>query len=65
MEHHKKEHVPAYFEPQQVAADGMTYYKYNETYFERDRKTQDWSRLDQIYSYELNEEIKEFLKVKK
>jgi hypothetical protein len=36
------------------------YYRYNGKYFEHDRIKRDWSRLPDLYSERLPEEVEEF-----
>jgi hypothetical protein len=45
---------PTYFEEWKNPYDpNELYYKYNNTYWEKDRKNLDWSRLPDIYSDKL------------
>ena len=54
---------PAFFDEWKNPDDPENlYYKYNRTYFERDRKNGDWSRLKDIFSAELPREVEEFEK---
>ena len=46
------DHVPAYFEEYQNPLDNQTYYVYNKKYFELDRKSQDWSKLPDLFGDE-------------
>ena len=65
-EKHKIEHKPVYFDKwDNPDHPGEVYYKYNGTYFEKDRKTLDWSRCPDIYSDKLNPAIKEFEEINK
>lgn len=60
------EHKQAYFEPWTNPDDeSITYYKYNGTYWEKDWKNKDWSRLPDLYSERLPTEVEEFLKSNK
>jgi hypothetical protein len=63
-EAHHIEPKPAYFEEWTNPEDGITYWRYNNRYFEHDREKQDWSRLDDIFSEKLPPEVDEFLKKK-
>lgn len=56
-------HKPAYFyEWENPDDNGLVYWRYNGLYFEKDRKEKDWSRLPDIFTAKLPEEIEEFLK---
>ena len=55
-------HKPVYFDEWENPDDpGKVYYRYNGKYFEQDRKNKDWSRLPDIYTDKLPDEISEFL----
>ena len=50
-------HKTFYFDEWNNPFDGQMYWKYNGTYFERDRPKQDWSRLPDLFSNYLPPEI--------
>lgn len=64
-EKHNIEHKTVYFEEWKNPEDGQVYFRYNGTYFEKDRKVRDWSRLPDLYSETLPIEIEEFLQSSK
>ena len=43
-------HVPAYFYEEHNPEQKLTYFKYNNKYFEEDKKNKDWKRLPDLYS---------------
>ena len=58
-EKHKIEPKPFYFDEWKNPDDPtQTYYKYNGKYFEEDRKRKDWSRLPDLYSEDIPEEVR-------
>lgn len=59
------EHKPVYFEEWKNPEDDQIYYRYNGTYFEQDRKNQDWTRLPDLYSEILPPEVLAFDKKSK
>ena len=62
----KLAHQTAYFEEwKNPEDDNQVYFRYNGAYFERDRKTRDWSRLPDLYSERFPPEIEEFLQNEK
>lgn len=56
-EEKKTEHKPRYFTKFRNVSDDQDYWGYNNLYFEKDRKAQDWSNLPDIFSYEFPEEV--------
>ena len=46
------EHEPAYFQEFENHLDNQTYFIYNDRYFEQDRKSQDWTRLPDLFGEE-------------
>ena len=50
-----------YFEPFENPIDKQTYYKYNNKYFETNRKDQEWSDCPDLFSKECDEEVKPYL----
>ena len=59
-------HKPTYFDEWQNPEDPEhVYYRYNGTYFEKDRPSKDWSRLPDLYSDNLPSEVEEYLKKEK
>lgn len=47
------DYKPAYFVEELNPEDGLMYWKYNHKYFEQDRKSQDWSRLPDLFTEKL------------
>jgi hypothetical protein len=58
-------HEPRYFKQWHNPSDGLDYWVYNGQYFEQDRQKQDWSRLPDIFSDNIPEEVKPFIVGKK
>jgi hypothetical protein len=59
-EKHKIPHKPVYFDEWKNPEDpDHIYYKYNETYFERDRKLRQWPRCPDLFSEQLPPEVEE------
>jgi hypothetical protein len=57
-----KKHETVYFEEWKNPEDNNeVYFRYNYTYFEKDRPNKDWSRLPDLYSETLDPEIEEFV----
>jgi hypothetical protein len=56
-------HKPLYFEEVQNPLDEKqpTMWRYNQTYFEKDRKEQSWERSLDLYSETLPENVQQFL----
>ncbi|TNV85646.1 hypothetical protein FGO68_gene6666 [Halteria grandinella] len=55
------EHKPVYFDEWKNPDDPENiYYKYNGTYFERDRKERKWDRCPDLFSEQLPPEVEEF-----
>ena len=66
LEHKKIAYKAAFFDEYKNPNDkDEVYYKYNGTYWERDRKDRNWGRLPDIYSDKLSPELQEFLNQKK
>jgi hypothetical protein len=60
-EKNKIAHLPAYFEEWKNPDDPeQVYYRYNGKYFENDRIKKDWTRLPDLYSEILPQEVEEF-----
>lgn len=60
-EHNAIEHKPFYFEEwANPDDDNQIYFRYNGTYWDKDRKEKDWSRLPDLYSETLPPEIQAF-----
>ena len=60
-EKHGIVHKPVYFDEWKNPDDPEAiYYKYNGTYYEKDRKERNWSKLIDLYSDKLPIEIEEF-----
>lgn len=57
----KQEPRPTYFKEWQNPNDGQTYFVYNETYWEKDRANQDWSRCPDIYGDKYPEEVQPYI----
>jgi hypothetical protein len=57
-----QEHVPRYFKQWHNPSDDQIYWVYNNTYFEQDRKTQDWSSLPDIFGTTFPQEVQDYLK---
>ena len=54
-------HKTVYFDEWRNPEDkDEVYFRYNGTYFEKDRKNQDWSRVPDLYSEKMDKEIEEF-----
>jgi hypothetical protein len=62
----KQEHKPVYFEEVENPFDGnKKYWRYNGTYFEKDRKEQKWERCPDIFGETMPAEVEEYLASKK
>lgn len=57
----KKEHEPRYFVKVRNERDNIDYWRYNNLYFEQDRKNQDWSHSPKIFDLEFPEEVLPYL----
>ena len=59
------EHKPLYFDLYKNPEDNdELYYRYNGLYFDKERKERDWSRLPDIFSEKIPDEVEAAFKKK-